>query len=109
MLSERYWSILLKNYKKDDPIKLAGTTAFFTIFAVAPIFMIIISVLGLVIGKETVNKKMFEELNSLVGSEGAGFIETIVGNFRDADRNVTGTIVGIVVFLVASTTFFTIL
>lgn len=99
----------VRDFKKDDPVKLAGTTAFFTIFAIAPIFIIIVSVLGLVIGEEEVNKKLFAELNSLIGSEGAGFIRTIVDNFRDADRNITGTIIGIIVFLIASTTFFTIL
>jgi membrane protein len=99
----------IRNYKKDDPVKLAGTTAFFTIFAIAPIFIIITSVLGLLIGQETVSEKVLSEIESLIGQEGAGFVETIVDNFRDTERNIQGTIIGIIIFLVASTTFFTIL
>ena len=98
-----------KKYGRDDPIKLAGTTAYFVIFAVAPIFIIIISVLGLVIDQETAATKLFAEINALVGEEGGQFIRTIVENFQGSERNVIGTIIGVVVFLVASTTFFSVL
>jgi membrane protein len=106
------WKILInsiRNYKKDDPVKLAGTTAFFTIFAIAPIFIIITSVLGLLFGQDMVSDKVLAELESLIGGEGAGFVETIVENFRNTERNIQGTIIGILIFLIASTTFFTIL
>jgi membrane protein len=106
------WKILVrsvKGYKKDDPVKLAGTTAYFTIFAVAPILIILISVLGFVLEEDTVRERMFEEVESTIGSQGADFIETLVDNFRDRQQTLTGTIIGIVVFLIASTTFFTIL
>ncbi|MGF1586365.1 MAG: YihY/virulence factor BrkB family protein [Bacteroidales bacterium] len=99
----------ISNYRKDDPVKLAGTTAFFTIFAIAPIFIIITSVLGLLFGQDTVSEKVFAELESLIGREGTGFVETIVENFRDTERNIQGTIIGVIIFLIASTTFFTIL
>jgi membrane protein len=99
----------VKKYQKDEPVKLAGTTAFFTIFAIAPIFIIITSILGLLIGQEKISEKIFSELDSLIGTQGTEFIESIVDNFRDTDRNIMGTIVGIVIFLISSTTFFTIL
>jgi membrane protein len=99
----------IKKYQKDDPVKLAGTTAFFTIFAIAPIFIIITAVIGFVIGEDTISDRIYEELNSLIGTEGAGFVATIVENFRETDRNILGTIIGVSVFLIASTTFFTIL
>lgn len=99
----------VKGYKRDDPIKLAGTTAYFTIFAVAPILIILISVVGFVLEEETVRESIFEEVESIIGSQGADFIETLVDNFRDRHQTLTGTIIGILVFLIASTTFFTIL
>lgn len=98
-----------KKYKRDDPVKLAGTTAYFVIFAVAPIFIIIISVLGLVLDEQTVSIKLFAEIDALVGQQGGQFIRTLVENFQDRDRNVIGTIIGVVVFLIASTTFFSVL
>ncbi|MFP4377534.1 MAG: YihY/virulence factor BrkB family protein [Spirochaetales bacterium] len=98
-----------KKYGRDDPIQLAGTTAYFVIFAVAPILIIITSVLGLVIDEQTVSSKLFDEINSLVGEQGGEFIQTLVQNFQESERNVAGTIIGVVVFLIASTTFFSVL
>jgi membrane protein len=99
----------LKQYRKDDPVQLAGTTAFFAIFAIAPIFIIITSLIGLVLGQEEIAGRIYDEMESLIGDQGTGFVETIVENFRDTERNILGTIIGIFVFLIASTTFFTIL
>jgi membrane protein len=98
-----------KKYRSDDPVKLAGTTAFFTIFAVAPILIIITAVTGLIIGEDIMSERIYAELNSLIGEEGADFVATIVENFRGTERNIIGTIIGIIIFLIASTTFFTIL
>ena len=106
------WKILLrsvKGYKKNDPIKLAGTTAFFTIFAVAPILIILISVLGFVLEEDTVRQRIFEEVESIIGLQGAQYIETQVDNFRNQQLTTIGTIIGILLFLIASTTFFTVL
>ncbi len=99
----------LKQYQKDDPIKLAGTTAFFTIFAIAPIFIIITSLLGIILEEDEITRRILDEIESLIGGEGAEFVETIVENFRGTERNIPGTIIGLAVFLIASTTFFTIL
>jgi len=99
----------VKKYKKDNPIRLAGTTAYFIIFAIAPILIIIISVLGLIIEEKTISSKIYNEINAMIGEEGTGFIKNIVENFQNTDRNFIGTIVGIAVFLIASTTFFSVL
>jgi membrane protein len=98
-----------KKYSKDDPIKLAGTTAYFTIFAIAPILIIIISVLGIFLGEESISSKLYAEINNLVGKESAEFIREIVDNYQSQEKGIIGTIIGIAIFLVASTTFFTVL
>lgn len=99
----------IKKYQKDDPIRLAGTTAYFTIFAIAPILIIIISLLGFVVSEQVISEKIYEEMNTLIGTEGTTFVKSIVKNFQESDRNIVGTIIGIVIFLVASTTFFAVL
>ncbi len=99
----------LKKYKHDNPIRLAGTTAYFIIFAIAPILIIIISVLGLIIEQQTISEKIYNEINAMIGQEGTSFIKGIVENFQGTDRNLIGTIVGIAIFLIASTTFFSVL
>jgi membrane protein len=96
-------------FQKDDPVKLAGTTAYFTIFALAPILIIIISVIGLLMGEETIRVKVYEELQNLIGSQGTDYIKTLVSNFQNTERNILGTIIGILIFMVSATTIFSVL
>ena len=99
----------IKKYRKDNPVRLAGTTAYFTIFAIAPILIIIISVFGWIIGEEEVSSKAYKEINDIIGEQGTSFIREIVKNYQGRHQGIIGTIVGIVIFLVTSTTFFNIL
>lgn len=98
-----------KRYKKDDPVMLAGTTAYFAIFAMAPIIIIIVSATGLLLGQEEIQEKIFTELNRLLGEQGTEYIKDLVKNYQGTTNNVIGTIVGFSIFIFTSTTFFTIL
>jgi membrane protein len=98
-----------RQYQKDGPIQLAGTTAFFTIFAIAPIFVIITSLLGIILGEDEIARRILDEIQSLIGQDGAEFVATLIEDYGGTERNITGTIIGLAVLLVTSTTFFTIL
>jgi membrane protein len=59
-----FWLILkrsVQRLKKNDPLHLAGATAFFTTFALAPIFVVIIQLLGSIIGKGEIKQKIIEK------------------------------------------------
>lgn len=105
--------LLLKNsankYKKDNPVRLAGTTAYFAVFAMAPIIIIVVSVLGILLDQESIQEKIFVEIQNLIGEQGKEYIKGLVSNFRGTRRNITGTIIGFVIFIFTSTTFFTVL
>jgi membrane protein len=96
----------IKKFNVDEPVRMASSTAFFTMFAMAPIIIIIISAVGLVMEEETIRNKAYEELQALIGQQGTGYIKTLVSNFRGTERNIIGTIIGLVIFFLASTTFF---
>ena len=104
-------ALLLKNaagkYRRDDTVRLAGTTAYFTVFAMAPIIIIIISVTGILIGQHQIQEKVYTELNRLIGEQGTQYIKNLVGNYQDTHKSIIGTIIGFIIF--TSTTFFTVL
>ena len=54
--------ILAKTYlvfKRNDPLRLAGATAFFTTFALPPILIILIQLFGLILNPAEVSTKIF--------------------------------------------------
>ena len=50
---------------RNDPLRMAGATAFFTTFALPPILVILIQVLKLVIDPETVRTQLFQNLSGI--------------------------------------------
>jgi membrane protein len=99
----------VKKYKKDNPVQLAGTTAFFAIFAMAPLIIIIVSVAGILLGQEQIQARLFSEINDVLGEQGTQYIRDIVDNFEDSRRSLIGTIVGFAMFIFISTTFFSVM
>ncbi len=96
-------------YRRDDPVRLASTTAYFTIFGMAPIIIIILSVVGILIGQQEIQEKIFTELNTLIGEQGTDFLRGIVANYQDTHKSLMGTIIGFGIFIFSSTTLFVVL
>ncbi|HEV7330411.1 MAG TPA: YihY/virulence factor BrkB family protein [Flavisolibacter sp.] len=59
-----FWRVLkkaAKRLKSNSPLHLAGSTAFFATFSIAPIFIIIIQVLGSVLGEATIRERIIQK------------------------------------------------
>ncbi|MDZ7742444.1 MAG: YihY/virulence factor BrkB family protein [Bacteroidota bacterium] len=103
------WQVLkfsAKKFGKDKPVELASSLAFFTILAIPPILIILITILGWIMGEQNASKEVYTQIRALIGEEGTGMITDVVASYRSTDRDTLGMIIGIVVFVLASTTFF---
>jgi membrane protein len=96
----------LLHFNTNRPIEHAGTTAFFAIFSMAPILIIIISVFGYFAGDDAIREKLFDEINLLIGSESTRVLRNAITNYKIAEKSGLGTIIGIAFFLVSATTLF---
>ncbi len=106
---KNHFQILVNSVKAfiaDKPVELASTTAYFAIFSIAPILIIIISIFGYFAGNSTIRVKMFDELNVLIGQESSQMLQSAIDNYQIAENSTMGTIIGIGVFLISATTLF---
>ena len=110
-LSDTYkiFKSAISNFGSNNPVELAGTTAYFATFSMAPIIIIIISIFGFVVGNNTMREKLFEEVNALLGQESTEVLRNAIQNYQIADESTFGTILGLIFFLVAATTLFSIM
>ncbi|QGY42294.1 ribonuclease BN [Maribellus comscasis] len=99
----------LVNFGSNNPVGMAGTTAYFAIFSIAPILIIIISVFGIFAGDITIRQKLFDEVNVLIGSESSQLLENAIENYQIAENSGIGAVIGGVIFLVSATTLFSIM
>lgn len=107
---KRLFSIL-KNagiaFSDDNAFKLSASLSYYTIFALGPLLIIIISLSGLFFGRDAVRGKLYEQIRGVVGNQAALQIQQIIANLHHSHSSVTGTIVGAVILIVAATGVFT--
>jgi len=96
----------LLHFNSNRPVEHAGTTAYFAIFSMVPILIIIISIFGYFAGDEAIREKLFDEINLLIGSESTRVLRNAITNYKIAENSGLGTIIGIGFFLVSATTLF---
>ncbi len=96
----------VKSFIADSPVNLASTTAYFAIFSIAPILIIIISIFGYFAGDSTIRYKLFDELNTLIGQESTQVLQSAIENYQITKKSHISAIIGITFFLFSATTLF---
>ena len=91
----------------DNAFKLSASLSYYTIFALGPLLIIIISLTGIFFGKEAVQGRVYGQLTELVGSESALQIQNIIINIQTTHSTTTGAIIGIVILFIGATGVFT--
>lgn len=98
-----------RQFNENDPIMLAGALAFFTVFAIPPILIMIIYGIGLFSSQSVASTQVFNQIELLMGDAGAGILQDIVSNYIIADQNVFQRLLTIGIFIFASSSFFLII
>ena len=106
----RFYKIIRRTiveFGNDNAVQLSASLSFYTLFAIAPIIIIVISLAGIFYGTDAVQGKIYGQINGLVGSGAAMQIEDIIKNIKTQDQGITGAIIGIVILIVGATGVFT--
>ncbi|SFB92804.1 YihY/virulence factor BrkB family protein [Massilia yuzhufengensis] len=80
--------------------------AFYTLFSMAPILVLVIAIAGFFYGPEAAQGQLLNELRGLVGAQGAETIQAILAGARDKEDGMFATIVASVLLLIGATSVF---
>ena len=94
-------------FDDDNAFKLSASLSYYTIFALAPLLIIMISLSGFFFGRDAVQGKIYEQLNGLIGTDAALQIQQIITNAQQSHATTAGTILGIIILFVGATGVFT--
>lgn len=109
MILRTGWDVVKEAFSKwidDKAPRLAAALSYYTIFAMAPTLVIVIAVASMVFGQDAAQGKIVEEIQGLVGREGAEAVQTILKNSAQEDTGVIATIVGFVALIIGATSVF---
>jgi membrane protein len=91
----------------DNAFKLSASLSYFTVFALGPLLLIIISLAGIFFGREAVQGKLYLQLSGLVGKEAAMQIQSIISNVHHTHSTTAGAVIGAIILVIAATGVFT--
>ncbi len=86
--------------------QLGAALAFYTIFAIAPLFLISLALAGLWFGDEAARHELFGQLSGLVGPKGAEALQAMVAAANKPKASLIATIVGFATLFFSATGVF---
>lgn len=90
----------------DNAIKLSAALSYYTIFALPPLLIIIITVCGFFYGEEAVAGQLYGQINNMIGNDAALQIQEAIKNIALADSNVFVSFFGILMLLIGASGVF---
>ncbi|CAM5225317.1 YihY/virulence factor BrkB family protein [Alishewanella longhuensis] len=106
----RYWFSILgaafRHWLGSQAFIYAAALAFFTVFSIAPILVVVVALVGLVIGERAVQGELFAQLEGTLGAEAAGVVQTAVVNSQIDQSGIMPALVGIIATILGATTVF---
>ncbi|MEO5682810.1 MAG: YihY/virulence factor BrkB family protein [Chitinophagaceae bacterium] len=99
----------LKLFLENDPLKIAGATAFFTMFALPPILIILVQFFSIFIDPQTIRHELFVSLSDIFGQEAVRQIVSVIRAVKKLSYNWVATAFGFIFLLFVATTVFKII
>jgi len=104
------WKIFKESvteFLNDNCIKLSASLSYYTIFALGPTLIIIISFAGIFLGRDAVEGRLYNEIKTLIGSSAALQIQNIIANIQQSQKSVIAAVIGVVLMILGATGVFT--
>ena len=96
----------INGWLEDRALRFSAALAYYSIFAMAPLIIISISVAGLIFGEQAARGQVYQQINWLLGSKGAAEIQTLIQASSDTSKSIVATVVGIITLLVGASGVF---
>ncbi len=95
-----------KEWNHKDPFRQSAVIAYYAIFSIPGLLILIISIAGYFFGKDVVNKNILSQVSSTMGVETATQIGDMLTNVAKSKATILGSIIGIIILLVGATGVF---
>jgi membrane protein len=103
------WGVLkdsFSGFSNDNVTKLSGSLAYYTVFSMGPLLVVIISLCSIFLRRDAIEGKIFLQLNSFVGRDTALQLQQIIKNASIGGKGHIAAAIGIITLLIGATTVF---
>jgi membrane protein len=89
-----FWAAF-RDWKRDRADRLGAALAYYTVFSVPPLLLLVIGIAGLIFGRDSVQGRLLSTLQQLFGAEGTAAIRDLLVHMNQQGRSTTATLVGV--------------
>ncbi len=93
-------------WSHDNASRLAASLAFYTIFSLAPILVILVSVGGFILGSKARGEALIEQVGQFVGPQMAGMLQGIAQHAEQQSSGLVAGIISVIVIIVGASGVF---
>jgi membrane protein len=104
------WSFLkdlFAEWSADNCFQLAAALSYYTLFSLAPMLIIVISVAGYFFGEDAINGEIQKQLSGLIGAESAAAVGNMIQSAYIDNGSLIPTIIGLGTLFISATLAFT--
>ncbi len=87
----------------DNVPHLGAALSYYTLFSLAPILIVAMSIAGLVFGAEAVRGEIVGQIDGLVGHDGAIAVQAMLAGASKHSSSIPATIIGVITFFLGAT------
>src|SRR5687768_8282858 len=103
------WEILkdsFSGFSEHKITKMAGSLSYYTVFSMAPLLILIISLCSIFLGREAVEGQIYAQLEGFMGKDTAAQLQDIIKKAALSGKGTMAAIIGGVTLLIGATTIF---
>src|SRR4030095_12086007 len=93
-------------FSNDRVLKMSGSLAYSTIFAIAPLIMLIIFVVDIFYGRSAIEGTIYGQIREFVGNDAALQIQKMIRNASLSGKSHVAIIFGVITLLLGATSVF---
>ncbi|SEW08086.1 membrane protein [Chitinophaga sp. YR573] len=104
-----YWLVLKQtgnDFIDDKVLKLSAALSYYTIFSIAPMLIVIITLFQVFLGREAIEGSVYGQINHLVGNQAALQIQEMIKNATLSGDSTWATVVGVITLIFGATGVF---
>ena len=106
MFIKKSWSLVqetVHDWLEDKAQRMGAALAYYSIFSLAPLLLIAISVAAVFFGEQAARKELHDQLANTVGALAAEAVEQTLANVHQGGQGVWGTVVGVGILVFGAT------
>ena len=93
-------------FSNDMALKFSASLAYYTVFSLAPLLLLVMSLASVFLGRDATRGQLFMEINDFVGNDAAKQIQDMITRLELSGKSTISAIIGSITLIIGATTVF---